>query len=187
MRDERHFAQVRDEPKSPYHARIRVQGGEARREFEMSLRSRLLTGLLFIALIAVYGVAQNPITLVSSSDTHGTLSEYQLNSCLRQLAREWDIDAKSLPHIVFFHVSHRTANAAFISKDVAVRKNFGASDSEVYYEVWVVGPWNTQSAVLGLENVLESHFALTMTEAKRKTVMAKVLSLQDSLDVSAGQ
>jgi hypothetical protein len=120
------------------------------------------------------------LAVLSSPDAPGTLAKERIGTCLQQLLRQWKLSDKALPNIVVYHVSETAASAAYVNEQVAVRKNRATSPGESYFEIWLVGEPNIRAYVLALENVLESHFALTISDDERNAVMARVTRMQDA-------
>ena len=138
---------------------------------------------LVIVLVAVSlstGQPQPKISLVVSPGAPGTISVTRLTHCFDQLAREWKVPVEELPHVVVFHVSRAVADTAFISEDVAIRRNTSGRSGEAYYEVWLVGEPRF-NYVVGLQNVIEYHFNLKPTTEERTAVVVRVARMEDAI------
>ena len=121
------------------------------------------------------------VTVLSSPDAPGSISKKRVASCLRELLRQWDLRENNLPDMVIYHVSKKAAATAHVTGDVSARKNSATSDVGGYFEIWLVGEPKPDKYILALENVLERHFGLQITDQKRKEVMARVFRMQDAI------
>lgn len=94
--------------------------------------------LLLFALISVpaQAASNENVALVSSRDAKGMISAEHMNTCLRQLLREWKLSDKESPHIVVMRVSKAAARTVLVKGDYAVRKNWSSDHLNFYYEVW---------------------------------------------------
>ncbi len=143
---------------------------------------KFLSVAFLFALLAIPGTAQpdkGELTIVASPDVPVVLSQERLSHCLKMLVRETKVQANKLPHIVVFQVSKKAARGAYITEDIAVRRNQAGRVSEHYYEVWLVGEPKL-NYVVALENVLEDHFGLTFTEKERGEILTRIARAEDA-------
>ena len=154
------------------------------------------TRALFFAILLSFshslfgqgGPIDKQLVVLSSSDAPGVLTQRSVAVCLKQLAQEWKADERSLPKIVIIHVSKQAAQLVSINDKIAVRKNSKVGGETEYFELWIAGEPEIRAIVLALENVLESHFQMQVTDDQRKAVMARVVLVQDStMEVQQGK
>ncbi len=154
--------------------------------------SRTLVIALFLCspgLLLGQGTSvEEQLILLTSSDAPGTITTKRLTACLQQLVHEWKLDRKNLPKLMFIHTSQKMATKVQINERIAVRKNGVPGRATEYFEVWIVGEPQLRGIVVALENVLESHYQMHISNEQRNTVMARVVRLQDAtIDVQEGQ
>jgi hypothetical protein len=151
----------------------------------------IVVGLLLSSTVLVRAQTSQTndrLTILSSPAAPGRVSKDQIATCLQQLVREWKLTDDVLPHVVVYHVSNRAASAAYVAENIAVRRNSGSTKSDTYFEVWLVGEPNIRGYVLALQNVLETHFDLKVSDHDRAVVMARVTRMQDAtVDVMEGK
>lgn len=146
-------------------------------------RLSFLGAVLIVAsfLISSSQAASNPKSSVSgnlvflgSSDAPGVVAQERLKACMQQMAQEMMVADKAMPLILVVHVSN-SAGEALGATQSAVRRNSGPLGSDVYYELWLVGPVGPRDYVAGMETILELHFGLQYSDPERTKMMARVL------------
>ena len=154
-------------------------------------KSAILVAFIFLPasfLVAQGRALDEKVILLTSSDAPASLSKHQVISCFAQLAREWQVQERNLPKVVVFQVSKRAAETVHINDKLAVRKNSRVGEEPEYFELWLVGTPDARPLVVALENVLESHFQLQITDQQRNTVMARVIRVQSAtVNVAEGK
>jgi len=119
------------------------------------------------------------LIFLESVDARGALQQERIGTRLAQLVREMQLAGREMPNILVFHVSEKAGRAAGIRRsdigNTSVRINSNHTSSVVYYEVWLVGDGSPAEYTIALENILEHHFELKLTDAERKQVGARVI------------
>ena len=144
-----------------------------------------ISAIIFALLASALALSQTKaidehITVLSSADIPHALLKQRIGSCLVELLHQWKLSDKKLPHIVVFHASKKAAVAAYVTENVSVRKNRVVGGNTDYFEIWIVGEPSVRNTIVALENILEIHYELTVKDEDRKTVMARVLRIEDA-------